>query len=240
MNRSSAFAPSLRRFADVQSMFATLADEVASDLDEAIGRRKAASLVLPGGTTPGDFFDVLNTRELPWDRVQVVPTDERWVPPDDDRSNEKLMRTRLFRNRAAGARFVALKDAHDHPAQAEDAIGAAVAAMPRPFDVTLLGMGADGHTASLFPGAAELAAALDPSSPRLVSAITPPDAPRLGLRMSLTLAAILASRRILILIRGREKMEALDLARAGEETPIMPVRAVLRGAASPVEVFWSP
>ena len=240
MNEPVAFEPSFVRFDDAESMTAALADEIAARLSDGVRRRDAASLVVSGGTTPGVLFDVLATRHAPWDHVFVTPTDERWVSPDDDRSNEKLVRSRLLHGEAASAHFVPLMTRHASPAEAEAEVDRAIGAMPRPFDVTLLGMGNDGHTASLFPGAKELPAALDLHSSALVRAITPTNAATAGPRMSLSLRAILASRLIVVLIRGTEKMETYRLAMAGPDALEMPIRAVLHQSGTPVEVYWSP
>jgi 6-phosphogluconolactonase len=240
MNRPTTFEPELRRFASADEATAALADTIVSRLARGISEHGKASFVASGGTTPGALFDVLAQRDMAWDRVSVTATDERWVPPSDDRSNEKLLRTRLLKARAARAHLVPLMAAHASPKDAEKDVDRAVAAMPRPFDVTLLGMGTDGHTASLFPEAKELAAALDLSSPALVRAITPPDEARAGLRMSLTLRAILASRLIVVFIRGEAKLDAYRKAAAGQDVLAMPIRAVIHQPDTPVEVYWSP
>jgi 6-phosphogluconolactonase len=240
MNRPEIFEPELRRFANGGETTRALADVVVSRLARGISEHGKASFVASGGTTPGALFDVLAQREMAWDRVSVTATDERWVPPSDDRSNEKLLRTRLLQDRAAGAHLVPLMTKHESPKAAETEVDRAIAAMPRPFDVTLLGMGTDGHTASLFPEAKELTTALDLTSPALVRAITPPDQARAGLRMSLTLRAILASRLIVVFIRGEAKLEAYRKAVTGSDALEMPIRAVLHQSDTPVEVYWSP
>jgi 6-phosphogluconolactonase len=240
MNERADFEPSVIRFDDAAGLTGALADHIVARLSDGVRRHDAASFVASGGTTPGVLFDALATREAPWHRIVITTTDERWVSPDDDRSNEKLVRTHLIKNRAASAKLVPLMTRHASPAEAEAEVDRAVAAMPRPFDVTLLGMGTDGHIASLFPGAKELGAALDSHSPALVRAMTPPDFAKTGARMSLTLRAILASRLIVVLIRGEEKMNTYRLAMAGTDALEMPVRAVLHQTAVPVEVYWSP
>jgi 6-phosphogluconolactonase len=172
--------------------------------------------------------------------VSVTLSDERWVPPTDDASNEKLIRTRLLRGKASAARFVPMKTEQANPREAEAAVSAAIAAMPRPFDITLLGMGDDGHTASMFPGADGLEQVLDTSSTVLVRAVHQPDSAKTSDRMSLTLRAILDSRLVIILIRGNAKLATYRLAIAGEDVHTMPVRAVLQQSISPVQVWWAP
>ncbi|HEY0106370.1 MAG TPA: 6-phosphogluconolactonase [Rhizomicrobium sp.] len=231
--------PSFTEFRSAGDLHRTLADEIVARLSAAVARRGAASFVVPGGTTPGPFYDVLSQREAPWADVTVVPSDERWTERGSERSNEHLTRTRLMRSKAAGLRLVPFKTAHAAAKDAEDAVQDAVAAAPRPFDVVLLGMGNDGHTASLIPGASGLAGALDTASPALVRAISPPDLAALGERMTLTLRALLDARWIVLLIRGEAKRAAYERAMAGTDILAAPVRAVLRQSGTPVSVYWS-
>lgn len=230
----------LRRFPDAADMYRDLADDIVARLTAGVAARGAASFVASGGTTPGDLFDILAERDAPWDRVFVTLSDERWVPPTADASNEKLIRSRLLRAKASGAHLVPMKTDQAHPRDAETVVSAAIAALPRPFDVTLLGMGNDGHTASMFPGSDGLALALDTQSPLLVRGIHPANLDKTGERMSLTLRALLDSRLIVILIRGDTKLETYRAALAGDDVHAMPVRAVLQQSAAPVQVYWAP
>jgi 6-phosphogluconolactonase len=141
--------------------------------------------------------------------------------------------------KAAAARLVPLKTAHPHAAQAESESNAALAAMPRPFDVVLLGMGVDLHIASLIPGAGGVAKALDRNEPQLVRAVEPQDLAALGERLTLTLRAILDSRWIVLLIRGEAKLAAYRQALSGRDVVSAPVRAVLQQVHVPVSVYWS-
>jgi 6-phosphogluconolactonase len=198
--------------------------------------RLGASLVVSGGTTPAALFDVLARREAPWKDVTVTLADERWVDPASPRSNEHLVRTRLLVEKAAAARFVPLKTAAARARDAQGAVNAAIAAIARPFDVMLLGLGDDGHTASLIPGADGLARALDTANPALVRAVAPPG---LEERMTLTLRALLETRWIALLIQGAAKRAAYDKAMAGQDVAQAPVRAVLHQDRVPVSVFWA-
>jgi 6-phosphogluconolactonase len=151
----------LHRFPDCASLVRSLADEIAGWLGEAVAARGAASLVVPGGSTPGPLFDALAGKELLWSAITVTLNDERWVDPADPASNERLVRERLLTGCAAEAGFVGLKTAAATARDGLAEVEARLAAIARPFDVMLLGMGADSHTASLFPGSAALAASLD-------------------------------------------------------------------------------
>ncbi|MEI9887647.1 MAG: 6-phosphogluconolactonase [Rhizomicrobium sp.] len=226
-------------FRDAQDLYAALADHIVARLAAGVARNGRAGFVASGGTTPGALYDVLATREAPWRNVAVAPSDERWIDPSSERSNENLIRTRLLTARAAEAHLVPMKTAHDGPRAAEGIVNDAIAAMPRPFDVVLLGMGTDGHTASLIPGAEGLAHALDRADPALVCAVRPPNLPAMGERMTLTLRAILDAQWIALLIRGDAKLAAYKQALAGTDVLEAPIRAVLHQAAVPLSVFWS-
>jgi 6-phosphogluconolactonase len=230
----------LHSFPNAEDMVRALAHEIVSRLTVSVSSRGAASLAVSGGTTPGVLFDALSLRTAPWDRVSVTLSDERWIAPDQDGSNEKLVRTRLLRNAASDAKLVPLKTPDASPAAAEGKVDAAVSAMPRPFDVMLLGMGDDGHTASLYPHSTGLDAALDIAKPNLVQAIHADSAVATGERMTFTLRAILGSNLIVILIRGDEKLATYRKAAGGTDIHEMPVRAVLNQTQAPVRVYWSP
>ncbi len=228
-----------RDFRNADDMYATLAGEIATRLTAGVAHRGRAGFVASGGTTPGALYDVLAAREAPWKDIAITLSDERWISPASSRSNENLARTRLMTGKAAAAQLVPMMTARDHPRDARGAVDAAIAAMPRPFDAVLLGMGTDGHTASLIPGGQGLARALDRSDPALVRAIDPPDLAAMGERMTLTLRAILDARWIALLIRGEEKLAAYKWALAGSDVLEAPIRAVLHQAVVPVSVFWS-
>jgi len=223
--------------ADDASLAAAASRRVAGDLADAIAARGRASLVVSGGRTPASFLAALSRADLDWSRVLVTLADERWVDTTDADSNEALVRRQLLRDRAAFARFVGLKNDAPTPAEGVAACEAALAAVPQPFDVVALGMGDDGHTASLFPQAPQLRDALDPHAARRCIAIDPPAAPHA--RMSLTLAALLSSRRICVLIAGDRKRDVLRAAMMPGPAEALPIRAVLRQTRVPVEVYWS-
>jgi len=230
----------LHSFPNADDMVRALSDEIVSRVTGSVSSRGVASLAVSGGTTPGVLFDALSVRNAPWEKVSVTLSDERWIAPDQDGSNEKLVRTRLLRNAASDAKLVPLKTPDTSPAAAEAKVDASIAAMPRPFDVVLLGMGDDGHTASLYPHSVGLDAALDLTRPNLVQAIHADSAAATGERMTFTLRAILGSKLIVILIRGDEKLATYRKAATGTDIHEMPVRAVLNQTGTPVLVYWSP
>jgi 6-phosphogluconolactonase len=229
-----------RLFPSKAEMVAALAAEIADDLAAGVAQRGGASLVATGGSTPGPLYDVLAQKPLDWSRVEVTLSDERWVGPADPASNEHLVRERLLHGPAAAARLVPLKTASPDPESAIAEVEAALAAMRRPFDVALLGMGADGHVASLFPGAPELAQALDDAAGRRACAVRREGAAGAAARLSLTRLALLDARRIVVLIEGEEKLAVYRRAASGDDLAAMPIRMVLQQNRAPAQVWWAP
>jgi 6-phosphogluconolactonase len=226
------------RFPDSVALAHALAGELKVDLDEAIGVRGTASLVVSGGTTPKRLFGALSAETLAWDKVWLTLADERWVETTDAASNERLVREHLLIGAAAAAHFVGLKNPAPTPEAGADWAWRALTRVPHPYDVVMLGMGHDGHTASLFPGSLALARALDASAPAgcvAVNALTAPHA-----RVSLNLAALLDARRIVLHIEGEEKWQVYQRARVAGSLAEMPVRAILQQKEVPVDVYWSP
>lgn len=215
-----------------------LADRVAAVLGDGIAARGRASLAVSGGSTPGLFFDALSTRALDWDKVDLTLVDERFVPPEHPRSNHALVAARLLQNKAAKARFVPLY----HPAADAEAAarlaGEATDRIAKPFDVVILGMGNDGHTASFFPGGNHLAAALDASQPQPVLTMEADGAGET--RLTFTLARLSHARLLALHIEGAEKRSVLEKAANGRDEAEMPVRAMLRRAGTEIEIYWAP
>jgi 6-phosphogluconolactonase len=230
--------PTVSKFEALEALSRALADQIAASLKTAIAARRLASLVVSGGKSPIRLFELLRDEELDWSSVCVALADERWVDPSDAASNEKLVRDVLLKGRAAAARFQGLKNGAPTPDMGAVSAWETFARVPRPFDATVLGMGDDGHTASLFPGSPNLPNALDPAAAAGCVGMRAPAAPRP--RLSLNLSALLDSRRIVVLITGDAKWRTYLAACAPGPEQEMPVRAVLRQTRAPVEVMWSP
>jgi len=230
--------PPARRYADADTLSRDLASRIAAALNEAIEARGLASLVVSGGQSPIKFFEQLRTQSIDWSRVCVALADERWVEPTDAASNERLVREVLLKDRAAAARFSGLKNGAPTPDLGAVSAWETFARIPRPFDAVLLGMGDDGHTASLFSGSPNLHSALNPAAAAGCVGMWAPTVPQP--RLSLNLTALLDARRVLVLIGGEAKWRIYATACEPGAEHDMPVRAVLRQQRTPVEVVWSP
>ena len=238
MAEFSGYSTQERRFPNAAALTEALCAQIVASLQAGLAAGRGVSLVVPGGHTPVALFDRLSDAQLDWSSVWVTLTDERWVDPHSSASNERLAREHLLRNAAAKAQFVGLKSAHADPQSAAASRWSALAELPRPFDFVLLGMGDDGHVASLFPDSPGLAAAMDPSQPPGCVGMSAPSAPRT--RISLNLRALLDSRRIAVLIVGAAKWATYERARTRGPAVDMPVRALLAQQNVPVTVWWAP
>jgi len=226
------------RFPDDKSLARALADEIRVELQEAIDARGHASLIVSGGRTPVVFFNCLAQESLAWERVTVSLADERWVDTQAFESNERLVRAELLKDRAAAAQFIGLKNAALSPEEGAHWTWRSLTRIKRPFDVVLLGMGDDGHTASLFPDSLNLKQALQRGLPPMCIAMSAPAAPHA--RISMSLNALLDSRRIILHIQGESKWALYRAAMEQGSVEVLPIRAVLHQQLVPVEVFWAP
>lgn len=219
-------------------MFPQLANRIVVKLRESIAARGKASLVLSGGSSPLPLFERLSQTDLEWDKVDITLADERWVEPDDEASNERMIRTILLKGKAAKGNFIPLKTPFPTPEEGAEACQGNLEAMTRPFDVVLLGMGNDGHTASLFPGGDRLSEALDPPEGRLCMPMNAPGAPQP--RITLTLPALLQCRDLVLLCTGQGKQDTFKTARGNGPVEEMPIRAVLRQKKQGIAFYWAP
>ena len=229
--------PEFHEFADQQTLCQKLSQRICVALQKAVAERGKASLVVSGGSTPVPLFTALSDISIKWDRVFITLADERWVEVSDRDSNEASVRKHLMSNQAEVAHFHGLKNSHESAVAGESECGEALAHFPVPFDIVILGMGPDGHTASLFPGARRLSDAVDMSSGRLCMAMTPVTAPHD--RMTLTLPALLDSRQIYLHLSGEEKRDVYERALGGDSVEKMPIRAVLNQDKVAVDVYWT-
>ncbi len=207
-----------------------LSQALIADLRSALSSQSTISFAVPGGTTPGPIFDRLCQSDLDWARVNILLSDERWVPTENPRSNTALLRNRLLVGPVEAAGYVPLYADYATPEDAMEPLSHQLNAC-LPLSVLLLGMGADMHTASLFPGGDQLSFALGDIAPPLV-AMRAPDAPEP--RVTLSASVLNAARYKHLVIFGAEKRHALEQAQSlpAQEAPIM---AVLAGTT----VHWA-
>lgn len=190
-------------YPDIESLSQGFADFAATTLQNTLARKPHATLVVPGGNTPRHYLPALAKCALPWDRVTVTLSDERWVDVTNEQSNEHLVKQHLMNHLPANTPFVGLKTQHDNPFDAIEAIHQRLNNLPLPLSLTVLGLGEDGHIASLFPG-------MNPDLPAThhCVAVAPPIAP--SLRVSLSLKMLAESENIALVVTGKAKQQLLD------------------------------
>ena len=198
-----------------------------------------ANLALSGGSTPAGLFARLAALDLDWSRINLTLADERCVPASSDASNEHLVRTVLMRDRAKNARFFPLANGSETDfAWLQHCREQLLAHELLPFDILVLGMGNDGHTASLFPCSDNIEHMMSPDNHELLGLVSPATAPHL--RVSFTLSTLLLSRKVILHITGRDKLAALEKAMAGKDVLEMPVRAFLQAPGLDMDIYWAP
>lgn len=215
-----------------------LASGIAAMLAGGIATRGMGVLAVSGGSTPKLLFRHLARTEIDWSRVTVILVDERIVPPDNERSNARLVREHLLVDQAAAATFIPYVTDGDTPEACAEASEPLVDLGGKRPDAVILGMGTDGHTASFFPQGNRLFSAINLETTANVMAMEAPGAGEP--RLTLTLPFIMESRFIALHIEGDEKQAVLREALRDEETLAMPVRAVLHQKIQPIHIFWAP
>lgn len=226
----------LHKFTDSSALNTDFASRLVAILTSAITERGAAYLVVSGGRTPQALFQTLAATPLAWDKVTILLADDRYLPVDAEQSNERLVKATLLQQYAAKATFVSLY------AEAEQAFAAIKDILPRvaslpTFDAVILGMGEDGHTASLFPCSAQLSAGLSDSAPAVL-ATEPTSAP--FQRVSLSKPRLLDSRHIFLHLVGENKFPVLQQALLNTDPMQMPISAFLHHPSLTVDVMYSP
>ena len=218
-------SPTIHRFPTHAQASSALAARVAEDLEDAIAERGEASVAVPGGTTPGEFLSALGGKTLDWRRITVMLTDERWVPPDHPRSNAGLV-SRTLGRKSARYRWYSLWMEGIAPDDAAAALDAGSTGVAWPLDVLVMGMGEDGHVASLFPGDET---GFAPRARRFVAVTGPGAEPR----VSLSARSLVRARNAYLLLRGAAKLATLSKALGSS----LPVARVLDARRGKVHVF---
>lgn len=228
----------LHEFKDGAALAEGLADRVSAALADAIAARGRATVAVSGGSTPKAFFKALSTRDIDWAKVTVTLIDERFVPADNPRSNHLLVAENLLQGKAKAANFLPLYRDAGSAEEAAAIVTADAATIGHPFDVAILGMGTDGHTASFFPGGSRLAEAISPDTPRGVITMEAEGAGET--RLTFTFTSLQDARLLVLHIEGHGKKDVLAAAESNGPETDMPIRAVLRRAATPVDIYWAP
>ena len=212
-----------------------LTQDIKQMFIELIDSNMRSSLAVSGGSTPINLFQKVSKLNIQWESIDITLIDDRWVEPTHKDSNELLVRKNLLRNNALNANFIPLKNssnsAKDGQALSEKSLGI----LRNPLDLAILGMGNDGHTASLFPCSEDLPLAMDINNKSKCIAVNPNTAPYE--RISLTRSMICKSRNIVLYIVGEQKLETLEKAIKNKDPNIMPIYAFLEHGLS---IYWSP
>lgn len=229
-------------FEDRDTQCNTLSLLVAAQLRAAIDAHRTASLVVSGGSTPLPMFRKLSQADLDWSRVLITLADERWVPASHADSNTAMVRSNLLQNRAAEATFLPLYREADSAELGIEATNAHMKDMADTWDVVILGMGDDGHTASLFPCAppAELSAGFSGGETGQEACVImhPGNAPHV--RITQTLPRLLNTRKLFLHIAGESKLEVLKQAQYGDAVAEKPIRAFLQQQTVPMDIISAP
>ncbi len=227
----------LHSFQTQESLVEALSHSIMIDLQKAIEERGKASLIVSGGSTPKPLFQKLSTLSIDWEKVSVGLCDERWIPVWDEDSNEHLVKTTLLQDKASKATFVGMYEEACEADAAEKLCSQKIKEKLFPFDVLILGMGTDAHTASLFPHNVKLEQAFDLESEALCIAIEPTTAPYM--RMSLTRKALLSAEHLYLHFEGKEKQAVYAEVIAGDDSYAMPIRAIVNQYDKQIKVYYT-
>jgi 6-phosphogluconolactonase len=214
-----------------------LADNVAELLSNAISQKGKASLAVSGGSTPKGFFTALSNKDIDWKNVTVTLADERWVEFESDASNTRLVHENLLVNKAADATFFHLKKEGDCSRITLEKLNADAKENLLPLDVLILGMGEDGHTASLFPCSEQISSALSLDNTNVLMKVVPQTAP--NDRITFTYACLAQSKNTILHVCGEGKKVVLDKALASNNQKEMPIRAFLQNPDINTHVYWA-
>ena len=214
-----------------------LAENVSQILQAAITLKGKASIAVSGGSTPKGFFKKLSNKDIDWNKVTVTLADERWVDMDSDASNTRLVHEHLLQNNASVAKFFHLKQGTDLCEETLADLNLAADNALLPLDVLILGMGEDGHTASLFPCSKQIESGLDVENKSSLMKVEPTTAPHQ--RITFSFAALKQSKHTFLHLCGASKKQVLDKALSASDIFEMPIRAFLQDDDIETQVFWA-
>ncbi len=225
----------IKKFRTPHDLNVDLALRVAGHLETDISLHGRATAVVSGGRTPIGFFQQLAKQDIAWDRVSITLADERWVDASHSDSNERLVRENLLIHRATDASFISLKNKAMSAQEGQKELATRLKQVGK-FSAVVLGMGNDGHTASLFPGMTNLVSGLDMESGLDCLATSPDTAPHE--RITLTLPRLLRSTIIFLHLTGTSKLQMLEEVLEGRDIYEFPIRSVLQQKVTDLEIFY--
>lgn len=226
----------LNEFSQRSELDVALADKIADILSGAIKHKGKASIAVSGGSTPKGLFKILSEKDIAWDQVTITLADERWVDITSDASNTRLVHENLLVNKASKAHFFHIKQGEELNAEVLSDLIFAADAKCLPFDVLILGMGEDGHTASLFPCSEQIDACFAKSTASLLK-VVPTTAPHE--RISFSFNSLIKSENIFLHICGDNKKPVLEKALAGDDVKEMPIRGFLKHPTINTSIYWA-
>lgn len=225
----------LQHYNNEKQLNQKLSWQLENILKSAVNARGQAYLAVSGGKSPKGLFQILSNANLPWENIVITLTDERCLEPTSLESNEYLIRTNLLQNKAKHAQFIPIygdaRSQNVYLSQIEEKI----ASLPL-FDAVVLGMGTDGHTASLFPCSPEIKDSLTTKDALIC---TNPSSASYQ-RISMTMSRLLQSEVIFLYLVGNEKLNVLNRALSGDDVLEMPIRAFLQNEEVPVKIQFAP
>jgi len=227
----------INEFKSRQALDTQLANNVADILSKAIAIRGKASIAVSGGSTPKGFFKALSQVDLPWQKVTITLADERWVDINDEASNTRLVHENLLQNKAQQANFFHLKQGEELCSETLNDLNLAAKTSLLPLDVLILGMGEDGHTASLFPCSEQIEKGLSLDNTDALMKVMPQTAPHQ--RITFTFSHLIQSKNIFLHVAGEGKQRVLAQASAGNDLLEMPIRAFLQNPDVNTQVYWA-
>ncbi|MBU2924310.1 6-phosphogluconolactonase [Colwellia sp. 4_MG-2023] len=227
----------LNNFDSREQLDESLADKISKILQSAISLTGKASLAVSGGSTPKGFFKALSNKSIEWKKVTITLADERWVDINSDDSNTKLVHENLLINKAASAKFFHLKQGDELCDETLADLNLAANHALLPLDVVILGMGEDGHTASLFPCSDEIEQGLDVNNVNSLMKVQPKTAPHQ--RITFSFSALKASKNVFLHVCGDNKKQVLDKALSTHDIFEMPIRAFLHNDVIDTQIYWA-
>jgi 6-phosphogluconolactonase len=218
-----------------ESLAIDLSQNISEILLETIKKRGRASIAVSGGSTPIPLFEALSHMDLDWSKVDLTLVDDRWVESDHKDSNELLVKLNLIKNKAVNVNFIPLKNDASTAKEGQVSSEKALKRLSLPFDIVVLGMGTDGHTASLFPCSDEIKSAMDLDNNDCLVATMPTSAPYE--RLGMTAKTIMDAKSVFLHLNGSSKLHTLEKAMDLKDAYKMPIFAFLDDG---LDIYWSP